>query len=197
MLFDGGRTAVLGWSVPVLGPEEQLNGVFTATGGAERSAWWSRETPPTSWRQTISRLQTALDHVLDSARTGAREATRRDTRWRLGRPQPLVSTRGVLVFQTLSFARGDGSTVVARVAVTDGTRTGVGPTLGEALQALGETVSAAGEPAGPPVSLGTDSREAGAARLYEAMREAMQRGDWRAFGAAFDSLGRVLGRPPQ
>jgi hypothetical protein len=197
VLFDGGRTAVLGWSVPVLGPEEQLNGVFTATGGAERSAWWSRETPPTSWRQTISRLQTALDHVLDSARTGAREATRRDTRWRLGRPQPLVSTRGVLVFQTLSFARGDGSTVVARVAITDGTRTGVGPTLGEALQALGETVSAAGEPAGPPVSLGTDSREAGAARLYEAMREAMQRGDWRAFGAAFDSLGRVLGRPPQ
>ena len=73
----------------------------------------------------------------------------------------------------------------------------MGPTLGEALQALGETVSAAEEPAGPLVSLGTDRREAEGARLYEAMRQAMQRGDWRAFGAAFDSLGRVLGRPPQ
>ena len=108
-----------------------------------------------------------------------------------------MTTRGVPVLQTLSFARGDGSTVVARVAITDGTQTGVGTTLGDALQALGETVSVAGEPAGPLVPLSADSLESGALRLYEAMRNAMQRGDWSAFGAAFDSLGRVLGRPPQ
>lgn len=197
VLFDGGRSMVLGWSVPVLGPQDELDGVFTATGGAERSAWWSRVAPALPWRTTIGQLQGALEHALDSARTAAGEPARRDARYRLGRPEPLVTTRGVLVLQTLSFARGDGSTVVARVAVTDGTQTGVGTTLGDALQALGETVSVAGEPAGPLVPLTADSLESGAVRLYDAMRTAMQRGDWSAFGAAFDSLGRVLGRPPQ
>jgi hypothetical protein len=32
--------------------------------------------------------------------------------------------------------------------------------------------------------------------LYEAMRSAQRRGDWAAFGAAFDALGRLLGRRP-
>jgi hypothetical protein len=35
------------------------------------------------------------------------------------------------------------------------------------------------------------------AACVTAMREALRRGDWVAFGTAFDSLGRVLERPPQ
>ncbi|HEY9228064.1 MAG TPA: hypothetical protein VIP11_15515, partial [Gemmatimonadaceae bacterium] len=31
--------------------------------------------------------------------------------------------------------------------------------------------------------------------LYTTMREALKRGDWAAFGRAFDALGRALGRP--
>jgi uncharacterized membrane protein (UPF0182 family) len=32
-----------------------------------------------------------------------------------------------------------------------------------------------------------------ATALYAAMRDALRRGDWAAFGRAFDALGRVLG----
>jgi hypothetical protein len=35
------------------------------------------------------------------------------------------------------------------------------------------------------------------AALYGAMRAAMQRGDWTAFGRAYDDLGRLLGAPPR
>jgi len=36
-----------------------------------------------------------------------------------------------------------------------------------------------------------------ATRLYEAMRDAMRRGDWTAFGEAYDALGALLGRAPR
>jgi len=32
--------------------------------------------------------------------------------------------------------------------------------------------------------------------LYQAMRDALARGDWVAFGRAFDALGALLGRTP-
>jgi hypothetical protein len=35
-----------------------------------------------------------------------------------------------------------------------------------------------------------------AGRQVDRMRAAMRRGDWAAFGAAFDSLARAVGRPP-
>jgi UDP-N-acetylmuramyl pentapeptide synthase len=41
------------------------------------------------------------------------------------------------------------------------------------------------------------AREERMARLYEVMRDAMRRGDWVRFGAAFDSLGAMLGRTPR
>jgi hypothetical protein len=34
-------------------------------------------------------------------------------------------------------------------------------------------------------------------RLYEVMRDALRRGDWIRFGAAFDSLGALVGRTPR
>ena len=37
--------------------------------------------------------------------------------------------------------------------------------------------------------------KASAAELYVAMRDALRRGDWLAFGRAFEALGRVLGQP--
>jgi uncharacterized membrane protein (UPF0182 family) len=45
---------------------------------------------------------------------------------------------------------------------------------------------------GPPVASSTRN----AAALYAAMRDALRRGDWAAFGRAFEALGRALGAPP-
>jgi uncharacterized membrane protein (UPF0182 family) len=46
-----------------------------------------------------------------------------------------------------------------------------------------------GEPTTPPADL-----KAAAAAQYAAMRDALRRGDWVAFGRAFDALGRILGQ---
>jgi uncharacterized membrane protein (UPF0182 family) len=39
--------------------------------------------------------------------------------------------------------------------------------------------------------------KASAAALYTTMRDALRRGDWTAFGRAFEALGRLLGQPPK
>jgi len=38
-------------------------------------------------------------------------------------------------------------------------------------------------------------RKTSVTALYAAMRDALRRGDWAAFGRAFDELGRLLGPP--
>ena len=54
-------------------------------------------------------------------------------------------------------------------------------------------------PSAAPAGRGTEAPlvagdlKTSAAALYAAMRDALRRGDWAAFGRAFDALGRVLG----
>jgi uncharacterized membrane protein (UPF0182 family) len=80
--------------------------------------------------------------------------------------------------------------------VLDAGRVGVGMTLQEALgRASGSAAPTPGAPREDPAVI--ESRDVAVVRLYDAMRQAMQRGDWTRFGSAFDSLGRILGRPPQ
>jgi uncharacterized membrane protein (UPF0182 family) len=46
----------------------------------------------------------------------------------------------------------------------------------------------------PPTSTpGANEIRARAAAVYARMREALRRGDWAAFGQAFDELGKLLG----
>ncbi|HMS03178.1 MAG TPA: hypothetical protein PKE51_09390, partial [Gemmatimonadaceae bacterium] len=71
-----------------------------------------------------------------------------------------------------------------------------------ALAVVGDTLALAvrGPDALPGGVRRTDVPEAtptlDARRLYDAAREAMQRGDWLRFGATMDSLGRALSRTP-
>jgi len=60
-----------------------------------------------------------------------------------------------------------------------------GATLGEALGVVR-----------PMAASGNASLRARVAALYEAMSDAMRRGDWRAFGDAFSQLGRLLRSAP-
>lgn len=188
-------TAIV-WSVPLLDAGDELDGMISVVGGATRATWWANaSTPSHRWRALLDRLAGALD----SARAAVPDGARRDNRLRLARPDVVLTTRGILVVQPVLWSRGDGSLVVARVGVTDGQRIGVGATLAQALAGIGETTQAGGgdRVTGAPVTLLTPSPEDHALRLYDAMRQALRRGDWAAFGTAFDSLGRVLGRTPQ
>ena len=137
-----------------------------------------------------------LRATLDSARSLVPDGSRREPRMRPGRVQVLMSERGPVLMQTLQWNRADGSSVISQVAVAEEGRIGSGNTLAEALARLGAP-RAAVRPPGSPLLFDAEPRDAAATRLYESMRQAMRSGNWTRFGAAFDSLGRLLGRPPQ
>ncbi len=194
LALGAGDQPVPGWTLPLLDSGEQVDGVALVVGGSERATyWWPVAGTKLQWRG----LNTALQLGLDSARAALPDGARRDMRLRRGRIEVLPTSAGLLYLQAVQWTRGDGSTVVARVAITDGARVGVGSTTLEALSRLGVTVGPSSPAAAAPMDLVPAAGEASAARWYDAMRHAMRRGDWSAFGAAFDSLGRVLGRPPQ
>ena len=192
-LVGSDGATVLAWSVPLLDSGEEFGGVITAVGGRRRATYWdSSAVPRQRWTAMTERLRLALD----SARAALPEGSRREPRVRPGRVQVAITARGPLLLQPLQWNRGDGSIVITRVAVLDGERVGVGMTVQEALaRATGRVALPVGPPGTDPAFV--ETREAGVARLYDAMRQAMRRGDWTRFGSAFDSLGQILGRPPQ
>jgi uncharacterized membrane protein (UPF0182 family) len=183
---SAGANGVLAWSVPLLDETEELDGIAVVTGGASRLTWWHPSTAPAiRWR--------AAREALDASDDTAAMAGKRDVRQRRGAPQAIMTSRGPLLMQVTHTTRADGTPMITRVALTDGQHTGAGGTLAAALLAIGER-PVGGAPAAA-VS-GPASADGEAARLYDVMRRALQRGDWTAFGAAFDSLGSTLRRPP-
>jgi len=77
---------------------------------------------------------------------------------------------------------------LARVATVIGDTVRAGPSLAAA---LGVAPDAQGGAATTPTDL-----RARVASLYGEMRDALRRGDWSAFGRAFEALGTAL-RAPQ
>ena len=185
------RERAVAWSVPLLDGGDQIGGIVTVTGGLARQTWWdSTALPRQRWRAVTERMQAALD----SARGAMPDASRRDPRIRAGRITTIMTTTGPLLVQPLFWNRSEGSTSIARVVATDGIRLGVGSSLVEALGRMGDLPMPLVLTAGSvEMATSTDAVR----RWYTDMREALRRGDWAKFGAAFDSLGHVLERPPQ
>jgi uncharacterized protein len=193
-LLEQGAASRLAWSVALLSANDDVAGVATVTGGVDQTVWWS---PTSTGARRWSALLDRLRAVSDSALEAPTDSGRREARVRLGRAEPLVTSRGLLLVQSVQVTRGDGRVVLARVLVTDGLTVGAGATLADALTMLGERVSGGLIPGAAPAEVDWEGTEGVAARWYDAMRQAMKQGNWSAFGAAFDSLGRALGRPPQ
>jgi hypothetical protein len=168
---------VVGWSVPLLDAAGRMAGVASVTGGLARRTWRTvLASPGVSWDSAGRLLATALE---TGGGTGSREAD--------GAVRPLVVTgdRGVLVAAVAPTG--------VRVAVTDGTRVGAAPSFADAMRALRPGDARWSRPVERDAP-GPSLDEAG--RQVDRMRAAMRRGDWAAFGAAFDSLARAVGRPP-
>lgn len=226
IMLARGSLDVPAWTLPLLDEHDGVAGVATIVGGAERTTMWTPSTrSPVSWPVLLGQLRNAVDSALglvpdgsssaaapsgtgllpagrmgiEPERRGARAGAdgRTSTRPRLGRAEAVVTSRGTLFIQTAWGTGADGSPQVRAVAMSDGAQVHVGRTLADALQAFGEVVE---RPEGVVMPGGNEQKAAGngaARRWYDAMREAMKQGNWSAFGAAFDSLGRSLGRPPQ
>jgi uncharacterized protein len=217
VFLESGSSTRPAWSIPLLDDHDGVAGVATVTGSADGATYWTPAPPAIfTWPLVLGRIRAAVDSALapmdsssgssrlaampDAGRSnGAATEGRSEGRVRLGRPEALVTSRGILVVQAARGIRADGRLDFRLVAVSDGQRIGLGPTLADALTSLGETVERPGSVPGGPRLPGTNTnvdRDA-PVRWYEAMRQAMKQGNWSAFGAAFDSLGRALGRPPQ
>jgi len=108
----------------------------------------------------------------------------RDARLLQGAIRVIPTAEGVLCAQTHYTTRPDGTPQELFVSVLRGESVSTGITL----------ASAAGMPV-PPVASQPITPEEFRARveaLYGAMRDALRAGDWNAFGAAYEALGRLL-----
>ncbi|HEY0969758.1 MAG TPA: UPF0182 family protein [Gemmatimonadales bacterium] len=175
------------YAIPLVGAEDDRpRAVVIASGGlSPRTIVVPLDTLGPGWSRVLERLRagtsaTAGEATMRSGRSGAAVVA--------GPMQVLPTTDGALLFQPQYVWHPDGPPELALVALAAGDSIRRAPTL-EALLASGDV--GAGE-AGEGDTGDVASR---AARLYDAMRDALRRGDWRAFGEAFDALGRALGAP--
>src|SRR5206468_9354655 len=128
------------------------------------------------WAAVLDRL-----HGADSASNSAA----RDASTARG-PIRAIPLGGSLVFAQPTYSwRAQGPPTLLHVGLLIDDTVRVGASLAQ----LAGTLPAATPPATPPVAADLRAR---AAALYARMRDALRRGDWTAFGQAFDELGKLL-----
>jgi hypothetical protein len=161
----------------LLDASDRVRGMVIGVGGAERrTLWYAMPRLGPKWSSVLDRL-----HNVDStSNSSAHDAT-----------TARGPIRGIPLGGTLAFAqpvyswRAQGPPTLSRVGLLIEDTVHVGSSL---VQLAGAS------PAVPlsSASLSGDLR-ARAGALYARMREALRRGDWTAFGRAFDELGQLLG----
>jgi uncharacterized membrane protein (UPF0182 family) len=171
LVLPGATSVAL--TLPLLDENDRLRGVLIGNGGVSQRVSWYRLPPPgPRWSAVLDRLRS-----LDSAGSAARDGPLAH-----GRVRAVPVHSGIAFLQPTYRWRAQSVPSINRVAVLYGDTTrSVAPPLLMGNHA--PQPSAGGEP------------KASAASLYAAMRDALRRGDWVAFGRAFEALGRVLGQP--
>jgi uncharacterized protein len=164
------------WAVPVLDSLNRVRGLVVAEGGgAGRVHWHPFAQPGDRWQAIIDKLQRTPD-------------TATNLRTARGRVQTIPLRSGAAFVQTTYSWRPENAPLVSRVAVLDRPDQDV-PAVGRTLADATGVVPAAPPDTTRPTTL-ADFR-ARVAQLYVAMHDALARGDWKAFGAAYEELGRL------
>jgi hypothetical protein len=165
------------WLVPVLDERDHLSGVLMAAGGQHRELRWFKAADTTlGWGAVLERLRRAAD----SSRgiSGDAQAAGRV------RVVPLADGR-LAVLQPFYDWPADGPPRISHVALA----------LGDSTRSSISIAALVGAPVqAGPVPASADARDERLRALYAEMRAALQRGDWRAFGAAFEALGALVER---
>jgi hypothetical protein len=168
----------MGWSVPLLDANEHVTGIVVATGGPERATYWlPLAAPGARWSTISGQLKSTLDSALSPV-TGMR-VTR-------GAVRAVPAASGILFEQSAFGWRAETPPTLLRAALTDGTVIESGRSVSVALGA--PALAADSLPATPAAF------RARVTALYGEMRAAMRRGDWPAFGRAYEALGVLLAR---
>jgi uncharacterized membrane protein (UPF0182 family) len=168
-LHGGSATAV---ALPLVDDNDRLRGLIIGIGGASDSTlWYPLATPGPRWGAVLDRLR-SVDSAGGAARDGGLAA---------GRVRVVPVRSGIAFLQPTYRWRPQAAPTINRVALLSGdTARSVAPPFG-----LVPPVPALPATASPEV-------KNSASALYAAMRDALRRGDWVAFGHAFDALGRLL-----
>lgn len=168
-------------ALPLLGEGGAITGLLVERGGAvPASLWFPLARPTLRWATLVERLRAVVD-------SGAAAAAREGSIVR-GAVRAVPLGDGVALVQTSYAWRAQNAPTVYRVAVLAGDSLRVGSSLAEALGAPTVPTGAPGLPADERMRVRI---------LYDSMRAAVRRGDWTAFGSAYDALGRLLGREPR
>jgi hypothetical protein len=171
-LLPGAKSTALG--LPLVDDTDRLRGLLIGTGGANRvTVWYPLAAPGLRWTAVIDRLRS-----VDSTGSAARDGPLAHGRIRV------VPVRSGIAFVQPSYRwRPPNVPSLNRIALlVDDTTRSVAP----GSMTLGHPT----DTSAPSAAL-----KASAAQLYATMRDALRRGDWAAFGRAFEALGRVLGQP--
>jgi uncharacterized membrane protein (UPF0182 family) len=175
----------LAWSQPVLDSTERIRGVVVGTrrtGGIAENHWIPLEGAGQRWNAQIDQLR----HALDSS-----AILPGDARLAHGQVRAVPIAGGVGLLQPVYAWRSDSVPTLVRLGMVRDTVVTTGTTLAQALDVV-------------TPELATDTSAAAqrgfrarVSELYQEMRDALQHGDWQAFGRAYDALGRLVapGRP--
>ncbi len=174
-LFQMDSLGTLGWGVPVANAD-RMAGLLVARGGIAPRTTLLGPGRERDWTQILEDMQEAAD---DAGIGRVLKDSRR------GRVQAVPTVRGTMFVQSFYEWPGDGVPRLAGVVAMRGEEVRVGRTLGVALGQLEGR-------AGVGRSEGEFRGEVG--RIYDALLTAMRVGDWKAYGEAWEALGRVLGR---
>jgi uncharacterized protein len=171
------------WTVPVLTEAGSIRGVVIAAGGSARGTYWlNTDRAATPWNDVVDRLRRSRES--DPARPN-------EPPLRGGRVRVVPMIDRVLFAQSSYAWPAEGPPALVRVAVLDQDSVFTGRSLAEAFGIATLSTPDPGEP------ITDESLRAQASRLYDAMRDALTRGDWTTFGEAYDALGALLARPPR
>ncbi|MEP7343691.1 MAG: UPF0182 family protein [Gemmatimonadaceae bacterium] len=178
--FVDANSKSLSVSFPVLDAADRLRGLVTVSGGATYEPRWHelRSASP-RWGYVLERLLRLPDSVT--------AAIPRDAHILRGPVRVLPVGNGVAFVQTAYAGRSDGSVQALATAVLNGDSLGIGTTIAAAVGMP--------EPRASETPLTAEEFKARIASIYADMREAMRRGDFRAFGASYEALGRLLQLP--
>ena len=169
IVLPGTLTTAL--ALPLVSEDDQLRGLFIGTGGtARKTMWYPLSAPGPRWSAILDRLRS-----VDSAGTVAREGP-----LVAGRVRSVPVHSGIAFLQPRYRRPPNTPPALYRVALLDDSAKSIAP-----------NVAAPSHP--PEVPPTPRDLRATVAKLYAQMREALKRGDWVAFGKAFDALGRALG----
>ena len=176
----------LAWTTPLLDAGDRVRGLIVAVGGPQPTTYWYPLVDPgLRWPAVLERLLRAPESTTPS----------RDVALRRGSVHVIpLAGRAASYLQSTYAWRTDGAPTISRVAVhgTGSTRdsVGFGPSLAEA---AGVRPDSSGPSAAVLTPAGFRQR---VDELYAAMRDAMRRGDWTAFGKAYEDLGRLIQSTP-